>query len=587
MPRKLSDPRLFWRTSPPSRYIQCKLPGGVKESTHTTNERAAVVYVNRREREIADPRLAAAETVTFGVAATALDAELNRRGRSKATLSRRKFKLGHYVRLWGADMPIAAITREKHDEYIDTRLAEGASRLTLRDEMAFLRQLLKLQIVRGKFPRAVEEIIPTPWETGHQPVRRTITISQAWLLIAACARWKSKDRSEWGRSARIAWQIGALGRMSEGVRAERGDMDLDGGTVHVRGSKTDAADDTIPITRIMRPFLEFALAYAPNQKPGPLFDSWTKIDRDLKEACRRIGLPPLSTNDLRRSCATWHVQAGVPNELVAKLLRHTTDKLVQTTYGRTTAVDIGRLIAAEMGVTNEGRTSDGVHGADREARQRPAGLPAHGDRDRRTGGESDERVGEVPGGGPGAGVDVPGDNREGGAVGSSGTAAGPAWSKPYEPGDGGTFGQGFPKAEVTSSTLVGGTASFEEYSDSRSRQERPERLEEAGATLSSGTVARAPSSLGPDLAAARVMHATTIDRCKGAHPPEWDGDRWICARGCGPLSRGDRVSSIGPCRAMGVVVDPASDDGIALGLAALNAACHLEPDMALIEAVLP
>ena len=45
-------------------------------------------------------------------------------------------------------------------------------------------------------------------------------------------------------------------------------------------------------------------------------------------------MPTVNTFDLRRTHASWLIQAGVRNDLVAKVLGHTTTVMVDRVYGK-------------------------------------------------------------------------------------------------------------------------------------------------------------------------------------------------------------------------------------------------------------
>ncbi|MDF1565862.1 MAG: tyrosine-type recombinase/integrase [Deltaproteobacteria bacterium] len=54
---------------------------------------------------------------------------------------------------------------------------------------------------------------------------------------------------------------------------------------------------------------------------------------DLQAACAAAGVPRVSPNDLRRTCASWMVQGGVSNPKVAAWLGHTSTQMVDKVYG--------------------------------------------------------------------------------------------------------------------------------------------------------------------------------------------------------------------------------------------------------------
>jgi integrase len=90
---------------------------------------------------------------------------------------------------------------------------------------------------------------------------------------------------------------------------------------------------------------------------GPLVEPWSNIGRDLPAACLRAGVPRVTPNDLRRTFASWLIQAGVSNRIVAALLGHTTTRMVDLIYGQLSDATLAAAIAklpgrCDAGVSN-------------------------------------------------------------------------------------------------------------------------------------------------------------------------------------------------------------------------------------------
>jgi integrase len=136
-------------------------------------------------------------------------------------------------------------------------------------------------------------------------------------------------------------------RVGEATRARREDVDFDRRLVHLRGTKTEAADDDIPITKVNEEALRWSLASAPG-KEGLLFRPWGKLHRDLAAACERAGIAKVTPNDLRRAFAKYHRLAGVDVTTVSMMLRHTTDMLAQTTYAKVSGNEVGDLANVQI-----------------------------------------------------------------------------------------------------------------------------------------------------------------------------------------------------------------------------------------------
>jgi integrase len=172
------------------------------------------------------------------------------------------------------------------------------------------------------------------WDANYVPRSRVHTIEQARQVLDAL--YDDERRAE------VAFYYGTGARHGEGKRAHpRRDIDLVAGEVALDGTKTAGSKRTLPVTPISRPFLEIALAGLP--KGQEQYRRWQNLRRDVLAACKRAGVPEVSLNDLRRSFATWHLEAGVSNVLVAKYLGHTTTEMVDRIYGRPSVESLKKL----------------------------------------------------------------------------------------------------------------------------------------------------------------------------------------------------------------------------------------------------
>ena len=84
----------------------------------------------------------------------------------------------------------------------------------------------------------------------------------------------------------------------------------------------------VPIHDEIRPILA-----ALHRGTGPVVKPWSNVTRDLARACARAGVPRVTPNDLRRTFASWLIQGGVSNRIVADLLGHASTRMVDLVYG--------------------------------------------------------------------------------------------------------------------------------------------------------------------------------------------------------------------------------------------------------------
>lgn len=291
-------------------------------------------------------------------------------GRSPGTVRCYKQKAAHLNRLLGGT-PADKLNRESVERYIAARLAEGAHRHSVHKELVVLRGALKSCRARDRFHGSLE-VVPE-FDSGYVPRTAYLTIDQFLRLVphlapptGATAKPRTIERREALVRRRalycllIAYASPRRGEL-EALQWEH--VDLGRGVILVPKGKT--VGRPVRIHEVLRPWLEGFGAIA--EWTGPIVDPWANVGRDLPAACKRAGVPRCTPNDLRRSFASWLIQAGVSNRIVAKLLGHNTTRMVDLVYGQldeeTLTAAIGKLPGGCVtGVSGE-TTSPGTPGA--------------------------------------------------------------------------------------------------------------------------------------------------------------------------------------------------------------------------------
>lgn len=337
----------FWRRERPDGTkgdVYWTNLGGKRVTTGCPSIKTAKRWKERKLIERADPRRAASEAATLADAMRELYAELRRRGRAKGTQARAKQKLAHFPRLWGEDCKLSEIDARKVGKYIDDRLddtLEGTgfktpARITIRDELAFLRQMLKLARRQGLYAYAIEDVLPELFETGHKPKRDWVREENLPKLL---------DHVEDRHAAHLLFFVCTAGRLADSYRARREDFDVKKWRAAVRGSKTEGSFRTIPIEDFLHGYVERMLRDA--EGDDVLFRYWPNLHRDLNAACVRAGIPKVTTNGLRRTFGMWHRLRGYSLDTISKLFGHTTAKLVRDVYADLEGDELAELMALE------------------------------------------------------------------------------------------------------------------------------------------------------------------------------------------------------------------------------------------------
>ena len=312
-----------------------------------------VVSTRTADRKVAAARARDLELATTGAApdstetlATSADYYLNvdRAGSRPSTLSCYRGKARHLARLLG-DVQTAQLKRVDVDHYVTTRLAEGAHTHTVHKELVVLRGVLKSARQREVY-RGSLEVIPKI-RTGYEPRRTWLTVAEVGKLAdhlvpdakpgASVAELREREERRQQRAFILLLLCYAGPRWGE-LLALRWEVHVPAALTHIQIPAGKTRSRAVPIHPVLRPWLVARGAAAGWR--GPLVDDWHNVRRDLAQICERAKVQAVTPHDLRRTYASWLVQSGASNLLVARLLGHSTTRMVDEVYGQ---IDLGTL----------------------------------------------------------------------------------------------------------------------------------------------------------------------------------------------------------------------------------------------------
>jgi integrase len=296
------------------------LPSGelVRESTKCTSKEAARLVLRKKEGEAQGGE----KTGYLALGDVLSDLEIwAEKNTSTDNLAFIRGKTKPLRDVLGNDTDVRGLTKKDLEAYIGKRLsvAKGdkhLSRYTVKREIKVLFQALK----KAKIELDIRPELNAP----YVPRKRWLTREEFDDLS------HELDPVRW-RWVCVAVYTGARLSEVEGLEWE----DVRDGMLHIRGTKTKGSDRWVPL----HPEL------AAMKGKGKMVEPWGNVLRDLKAACKRADIKPISPNDLRRTYASWLLQAGVTNSVVAELLGHTTTELVDITYGKLSQATLRDAVA--------------------------------------------------------------------------------------------------------------------------------------------------------------------------------------------------------------------------------------------------
>lgn len=237
-------------------------------------------------------------------------------------------KARHLERLLGPTTGVGNIDHEAVAKYIEEREDEEAHSNTIYKELVVLRGAFKLL--------GLSTVSWPKYAANYVPRKTYLTRAQFDALTGQLL----EPRKQW---LHVACYAGLRHSEIEALGPRHVDKNL--GVINVPGTKTKGARRVVPIKGELARWL------------GDLpVEPWTNVRRDLTRAIARAdpawpknekGEPePLTPNDLRRTFASWMVQAGVPLLVVARLLGHSTTRMVEAVYGQLDLATMRNAVAA-------------------------------------------------------------------------------------------------------------------------------------------------------------------------------------------------------------------------------------------------
>jgi len=304
------------------------------ESTHQKDERAAEIAARDIERSHASATYTKRQKLTLEKALNTLREWQRQAKREPNTLRATEYHCRHLIAIIDPKMRLSDIRLEHTTNYLSARLDYGADRHTVRKEIGTLLQAMRRCAKKGMFVPVVDYSSLMPDEMGkvYTPRDRWLPPDEYALLYRRLGTTADHHRSTQDRRDYLAMYCFTGARKSELFDVLPEHYDEAAGELWIDGTKTDGASRLVPVNDVVAEILQRRIrALKDGEK---LFPVWHTVCRDLERACAKVGIAPVTPNDLRRTFCTWLLEHGVPEATAAKLLGHADSTMVRRVYGK-------------------------------------------------------------------------------------------------------------------------------------------------------------------------------------------------------------------------------------------------------------
>lgn len=310
-------------------YARITLPSGERgnwKSTRKERKPDARVVAEQWDRAATSNHRVVTTTEAFRLLAE----HMRRKGDADSTMEVLSLKASHIVSFFGPERDIASIELKDTEAYLDHRRSQKRRRsdATIAKELGYLMGALirchKLGLYSGNWEALWPEALPKSFKSRKRwlPWEEYIT-----LIDTIAPQW---------RDHLIVYTSTGV-RFSElyVLRAHN----VRDGWLHIEGTKTDGADRHIPLSTEATEALKRRVAGTCDGILFPItspdIDSQKRAWlRALGTACRRAKLAHASTNDLRRTFASWAWHQGVDERVCVGWMGHRSSRMVREVYAQ-------------------------------------------------------------------------------------------------------------------------------------------------------------------------------------------------------------------------------------------------------------
>ena len=321
--------------------VRIKLPGqkAVERSTKCTRRGDARAVAERLHSEAA----AQIARVPILEALELLIGLRVRQRRSASTISKLEEKGAQLLRYFGQQRDVCGLRLADTTAYVAHRRGQRVSDSTIAMELGVLRAALRYLRRLERYERDPEALWPDELPHGSGVRDRWLPWKEYLQVLAAIAP-EFRDHFVTYCACGLRWVELYRVRAVDLVQTDAGYE------LRVRGTKTAGAARTVPVNPDALEVLQRRAEAAPE---GPLFATTrgseasqkTAWSRALAAACRAARVAHASTNDLRRTFASWAFQAGVVEPLTIKWLGHTSSAMVRRVYAQASSEQHAREVA--------------------------------------------------------------------------------------------------------------------------------------------------------------------------------------------------------------------------------------------------
>ncbi len=316
----------------------------VKRSLRTSDEREAIVREADLRRRAALPPSERKETLSLAEALGKVLAA-KRRERSAATVEFYDWKCRSLLASLGDVADCRSITAAVIDRWVEAREADlqekpDGGRHTISKEWGVFSQALHTAWRLRAYDTDPRSVMPQGLSDTYKPRERVLTEKELRAILGECS---NSDQIVY-----VCFSVATSARHREIRAGLRGDIDVSRGLIRLRGTKTEGAARWVPITTLSRPYVDRILEQTVPGDDTPLVQSNLGKGTFLGKICRRLKLPHVSPNDLRRTCATWLVEHGVELYHVSKILGHKDTRMVERVYGQLRKEVLARLVNSQL-----------------------------------------------------------------------------------------------------------------------------------------------------------------------------------------------------------------------------------------------